>query len=118
MTPRWGKLILGLTTAGAAVAGTAMAHSKLQQDPLAPLPPGTARPTLPPVITPRAIPGAPAELRERIASLGRAFNGKAGISVISIKDGWQAEYNGAILYPQQSCSKLWVAITALDAVDR
>jgi len=61
---------------------------------------------------------APASLRDRLAALGRAFNGNAGISVVSLKDGWQADYNAMSLFPQQSCSKLWVAITAMDAVDR
>jgi len=35
-----------------------------------------------------------------------------------VSDNWQADYNANTLYPQQSCSKLWVAITAMDAVDR
>ena len=56
--------------------------------------------------------------RDRISALGRAFNGRAGISVVSLSEGWQADYNAATLFPQQSCSKLWVAITAMDAVDK
>ena len=46
---------------------------------------------------------------------GPGFQGKAGISVVSLSDGWQADYNATTLFPQQSCSKLWVAITAMDA---
>jgi beta-lactamase class A len=61
---------------------------------------------------------APASLRDRIAALGRAFNGSAGISVVSLRDGWQVDYNATSLFPQQSCSKLWVAIAAMDAVDK
>jgi len=53
-----------------------------------------------------------------MSALGRAFNGSAGISVVSLNEGWQADYNATTLFPQQSCSKLWVAITAMDAVDR
>ena len=97
----------------AAAAGLAQAQPRAA-DPLAPLPERQVRPpsaSLPPRI-------APASLRERINALGRAFDGKAGISVYSLKDSWQADYNGTVLFPQQSCSKLWVAITALDAVDR
>ena len=90
-------------------------------DPLAPLPPGTvhAQPTIAQP-APRQLPPriAPAPLRDRISSLGRAFNGKAGISVVSLTEGWQADYNATTLFPQQSCSKLWVAITAMDAVDK
>lgn len=91
------------------------------RDPLAPIPSGKtqARPvTVQPVPTRLPPRIAPASLRERIASLGRAFEGNAGISVVSLTDGWQADYNAATLYPQQSCSKLWVAITAMDAVDK
>ena len=61
---------------------------------------------------------APATLRDQIAALGRDFDGKAGIAVVSLGDGWEADWNANARFPQQSCSKLWVAITALDAVDR
>ena len=61
---------------------------------------------------------APASLRDQLAALGRSFNGRAGISVVSLRDNWQADYNATTFFPQQSCSKLWVAITALDAVDK
>jgi beta-lactamase class A len=61
---------------------------------------------------------APAYLREQIRSLVRDFDGKSGIAVLSLRDGWEAGWNLNTLFPQQSCSKLWVAITAMDAVDR
>ncbi|MGZ2412375.1 beta-lactamase class A [Sphingomonas sp. F9_3S_D5_B_2] len=61
---------------------------------------------------------APAALRDSISALGRSFEGKAGIAVVSLREGWEAKWNVQTLFPQQSCSKLWVAITALDAVDR
>jgi len=60
---------------------------------------------------------APQDLRDQIMALGRAFDGKAGIAVISLRDRWEIAWNANSLFPQQSCSKLWVAITALDAVD-
>jgi beta-lactamase class A len=104
-------LALGLSAA----AGTASSHQD-GRDPLAPLPPSTAAVQPPSLVLPPRI--APASLRERVTALGRAFNGSAGISVVSLSDGWQADYNATILFPQQSCSKLWVAITAMDAVDR
>lgn len=72
-----------------------------QRDPLAPL-----------------APQAPHTLQSQIHSIARQFNGKSGVSVVSLKDGWEAGWNMNSLFPQQSCSKLWVAITALDAVDR
>ena len=100
----------------AAIAGLAQAQSSAK-DPLAPLPEGAARaqPASGIQAPPRI---APASLRDRLNGLGRSFNGKAGISVVSLKDGWQADYNSTALFPQQSCSKLWVAITAMDAVDK
>jgi beta-lactamase class A len=61
---------------------------------------------------------APAQLRERIDALGRQFDGRVGIAVKSVEEGWTAGWKPDELYPQQSVSKLWVAITALDAVDK
>jgi beta-lactamase class A len=60
----------------------------------------------------------PAALREQVVALSRAFDGKAGIAIISLRDGWEVNWNANALFPQQSCSKLWVSITALDEVDR
>jgi beta-lactamase class A len=97
------------------VASAGLAQAQ-QSDPLAPLPESQFRPhPVAPQLPPRI---APASLRERFAALGRAFNGSAGISVVSLREGWQADYNATTLFPQQSCSKLWVAITAMDAVDK
>ena len=61
---------------------------------------------------------APQYLRNRIDELGRGFNGRVGIAVRSIDDGWSTGWREDELYPQQSVSKLWVSITALDAVDK
>jgi beta-lactamase class A len=61
---------------------------------------------------------APRFLRERIREAARRFEGTSGISIVSLRDGWEAGWNADKLFPQQSCSKLWVAITALDAADR
>lgn len=61
---------------------------------------------------------APASVRDRIDQLGQDFDGRVGIAVRSVDDGWATGWKNDELYPQQSVSKLWVAITALDAVDR
>jgi beta-lactamase class A len=61
---------------------------------------------------------APQYIRDRIADLGRNFDGRVGIAVRSVEDGWETGWKDRELYPQQSVSKLWVSITALDAVDR
>jgi len=123
MTPLFRHLIVGTALTLCADVGKAQ-----QRDPLAPLNPGDA-PTA--VMVQSSPPGeavgpssrlglapAPAVLKERITALGRSFNGLAGISVVSLRDGWQIDQNATRHYPQQSCSKLWVAITALDLVDQ
>lgn len=61
---------------------------------------------------------APAGLQDRIHALWRAFPGKTGIAVQRIDGEWTLSQRGGELFPQQSVSKLWVALTALDAVDR
>lgn len=66
----------------------------------------------------RPAPPAPAFIRGRIDALGQGFDGRVGIAVRSIDEGWSTGWKADELYPQQSVSKLWVAITALDAVDR
>ncbi|WP_227340230.1 class A beta-lactamase [Sphingopyxis sp. P8] len=61
---------------------------------------------------------APAGLEERLFSLWRGFPGKTGIAVQRIDGEWALAQRGDELFPQQSVSKLWVAMTALDAVDQ
>ena len=82
---------------------------------------GPAIPRVAPVIRPAQPvrpPQAPTYLANRVDELGKGFNGRVGIAVRSVNEGWSTSWNGNELSPQQSVSKLWVAITALDAVDR
>ena len=117
MTSQVLRLIIG-TLAGGLAAAPAITQ---ERDPLAPLPnapPVTVqratRPMLPPM---RVVPG-PAALQAQVNQIVRGFNGKSGIAVVNLRRGWQVGWNETALFPQQSCSKLWVAITFLDAVDR
>jgi beta-lactamase class A len=62
-------------------------------------------------------PGPPA-LSARLHDLAAGFPGRVGIAVQDIQAGWIAQDDGERLYPQQSVSKLWVAMAVFDAIDR
>ena len=64
------------------------------------------------------MPSAPAYIVSRVTELGQSFDGQVGIAVKSVDEGWSTGWKANELYPQQSVSKLWVAITAMDAVDK
>ncbi len=117
----------------AALASIPATSPAQDRDPLAPLDRSVVRHSGPSPITviqiapptqaivARSRPGggkSSAALRDRLTALDRAFDGIGGISIVSLRDGWQLDTNANRLYPQQSCSKLWVAITALDLVDQ
>jgi beta-lactamase class A len=81
------------------------------------------KPAAPPKPAPRpaASPqqnAAPAQLEPEIQQLWRAFPGRTGVAVLAIDDGWSIGKREAELFPQQSVSKLWVAMTVLDQVDK
>ena len=59
----------------------------------------------------------PALVRE-IADLWRSFPGKTGIAVRRIDGEWEFGHRMDQYFPQQSVSKLWVALTMLDKIDR
>ncbi|GAA4009659.1 class A beta-lactamase [Sphingomonas swuensis] len=62
--------------------------------------------------------GAPQSLARRVDQLGAAFPGRVGIAVQSVERGWRTGWKEDELYPQQSVSKFFVALTAMDAIDR
>ncbi|MDQ2877549.1 MAG: class A beta-lactamase-related serine hydrolase [Pseudomonadota bacterium] len=66
---------------------------------------------------PPRVPRAPTSLVASLDLLVRSFDGKVGVAVKSVDDGWTAQANGDIRLPQQSVSKLWVAMTVLDMRD-
>jgi beta-lactamase class A len=114
MTSRWTGLGLALAAIAAAQisasAATQPQASRAKAPSVRPAP-VSAQPVHPTV-------PAPQYIRERIADLGRGFNGRVGIAVRSVDDHWAAGWKADELYPQQSVSKLWVSIAALDAADR
>lgn len=62
--------------------------------------------------------GPQRQLDARIRSLGQAFSGDVGIAVKDLQTGWVSHFDGTSLFPQQSVSKFWVTLTALDKADR
>lgn len=105
------SLSKGLGIALVVAASAQVSASAASQAVVAP-----ARPRPAPAV--HQVPAAPQFLRDRIDRLGRDFNGQVGIAVRSIDDGWATGWKADQLYPQQSVSKLWVSITALDAADK
>lgn len=85
------------------------------------LPPRTTYPT---PQRPAGIPASniqgqpPAQLAADIRELWRTFPGKTGVAVRRIDGDWSVSERGNELFPQQSVSKIWVAMTILDKVDK
>ncbi len=109
-----------LTIAGLAVAlsgcGTA---SRPAQSARAPAVQPAVSVSIPvPPVAPRIARAAPAQLAATIDALHRGFAGKAGIAIRAVDEGWTVEAGGRLSLPQQSVSKLWVAITLLDLRDQ
>ena len=92
------------------------APQPVQQDRVAPPAPTTLpyRPMRPATVADAA---AQRILEARVRELGQGFAGEVGIAVRDVDSGWTASWNGQRHYPQQSVSKFWVAITALQRVD-
>lgn len=77
------------------------------------------RPAQPVFVSLAAIPpSAAGGLDRSIARLGQNFDGDVGIAVRDVQTGWTSDHRGLDLFPQQSVSKLWVALTAFEQVDR
>ena len=57
-------------------------------------------------------------LEAQVRALGDSFSGDIGIAVQDIETGWSTSFDGDTFFPQQSVSKFWVAMTALDKADR
>lgn len=60
----------------------------------------------------------PVGLENELFDLWRGFPGKTGIAVKRIDGTWETAQRGDDLFPQQSISKLWVAMTILDMIDQ
>lgn len=103
--------LLAAALAAWSVAGEAAAPAGVAARPIA-----LARPAA--AAAPAAPVPAPAALAAEIEALGAAFEGEVGIAVREVEAGWTVAWNGERRFPQQSVSKLWVAVALLDAADR
>jgi beta-lactamase class A len=72
----------------------------------------------PQYVVPPSEASAERALASKVRSIGQSFNGDIGIAVKDIQTGFTASYDGSTYFPQQSVSKFWVALTALDRADR
>lgn len=76
-----------------------------------------ARPTpKPPAPVPQST--RPAALANTIHALWAGYEGRTGIAIARLDGSWMVEERGDELMPQQSVSKLWVALAVMDAIDK
>ena len=74
-------------------------------------------PSAPPPANYRREQANPALVRE-IEELWRTFPGKTGIAIKRIDGAWEFGFRSDEYFPQQSVSKLWVAMAMLDKIDQ
>ena len=77
------------------------------------------RPVTPPVQVRPAAVRAPVGLENLLNDQWRIFPGRTGVAIMRIDGGeWITGKRAGELFPQQSVSKTWVALTILDLVDQ
>jgi beta-lactamase class A len=63
-------------------------------------------------------PPAPPAFQAEVERLSKAYGEPVGIAVSEVAQGWTAQALGDETFPQQSVSKLWVALAVMQAVDQ
>lgn len=71
-----------------------------------------------PAVVSRPTTGVPRALQDEVTRLVTAFGGRAGAAVRAVDENWTVEATARQRLPQQSVSKLWVAMTLLDLRDQ
>ena len=103
--------VVGASLVGAAFAGGwvsanhATPHASYTKGPAVAV---SAKPAPPP---------APAAFQAELERLAASYGEPVGISVSDVAQGWTASVAGEETFPQQSVSKLWVALSVMQAVD-
>jgi len=62
-------------------------------------------------------PPAPGDFQAQVEKLAAGYKEPVGIAVSEVAKGWTAAVDGDVTFPQQSVSKLWVALSVMQAVD-
>ena len=105
---------LGFGTVSCATAPQAPSRPPVFIPPPKPAPrPATTRPDLPSAAT-----QAPAAMMEGIKAIWANYPDRAGIAIVRADGSWTIEHRGGEMMPQQSVSKLWVAVTLMEGVDQ
>jgi len=102
----------------AALVGMGMAYGKLSGN-NAPLAEAAIKPAH--AKTPRKAENCaprPEALQQELSQIAASFQGKVGIGVTQAGCDWVVGARQDEFFPQQSVSKLWVALSVLDAVDQ
>jgi beta-lactamase class A len=114
--PKGALALVVLAALSACVGGPAIPRGKAAPTVIKPVakpaPPRAAPAALPPRVT-----GVPPQLEPEIQELWRSFPGRTGIAIMAVDGNWSIGKREQELFPQQSVSKLWVAMTILDQVD-
>lgn len=76
-----------------------------------------ATPTPIPTPNPHVI-EARTRLSDTLETIGEDFGGSLGIAVVDVDTGWSTGFNKSALLPQQSVSKTWVTLTALEMAEK
>jgi beta-lactamase class A len=104
-------IVLGGLVAAAALAGGLVSADRAVRLASAPLTAARLE------IQRKQAPPAPAALQARLDELAAAYGEEVGIAVTDVTQGWTAGVDHERPYPQQSVSKLWVAIAVMKAAD-
>jgi beta-lactamase class A len=113
---RWQGWLVAAAALALAGCGSGTRPSQTAGSALA-APPYVVGIPIPPPAPVRPRPG-PSRLVTTVDALVRGFAGTAGVAIRAVDAGWTVEAGGRRRLPQQSVSKLWVAITILDLRDR
>jgi beta-lactamase class A len=64
-----------------------------------------------------AVPPGPPAFQAELDRIAKAYREPVGIAVSEVSQGWRVSTAGDQTFPQQSVSKLWVALAVMQAVD-